>query len=49
MPSSFNRCSALAGREPSRVTIRGFESVFTFVSIGRFKTVLRRFASANLS
>ena len=21
MPSSFNRCSALAGREPSRVTI----------------------------
>src|SRR6266850_8014256 len=24
MPSSFNRCSALAGREPSRVTICAF-------------------------
>src|SRR5712691_5955237 len=32
MPSSFNRCSALAGREPSRVPIFSFEFVFIYLS-----------------
>src|SRR5438445_12161293 len=32
MPSSFNRCSALAGREPSRVTIGSFKFVFIYLS-----------------